>query len=109
MIQTLPDSADLRCTVQRFVRSTRLMEVCQTPCGQSFSVAQAHALMFLLDLTPRPQRRERSRLISIWTKSQCNDFCRRWTHRGAFCSRSLYLAIALGTSSSLNQGGRRRP
>jgi cytochrome c peroxidase len=29
----------------------RLMEVRQTPCGQSFSVAQARTLMFLLDLT----------------------------------------------------------
>jgi DNA-binding MarR family transcriptional regulator len=42
------NAEELRFAVQRFIRKFGLLQVRKTPCGQSFSVSQAHTLMFLL-------------------------------------------------------------
>ena len=41
-------ASELRESVQQLVRVLGLLQVKKTPCGQSMSVSQAHALMFLM-------------------------------------------------------------
>ena len=77
-------SQEFRAAVQKLVRSLGMLEVRQTPCGQPFSVSQAHTLMYLAPISgdaDLPTQQKLANYLGL-DKSTVNRLLQNLNNRG---------------------------